>query len=145
MKTVFVLLVSLCLPAQAMADPLDVYGVWLTAAKDGYVEIRDCGDGTPCGTLVWIAPTGIDRELDARNRDPSLRQRKLLGTPIVWGFKQTPKNWQRGAIYNPADGKSFAASLERRDYDRLKVSGCLGPLCRTNIWNRVDALPAEGD
>ena len=143
MKAVFVLLFSLCLPAQAMADPLEVFGVWLTAAKDGYVEIRDCGDGTPCGTLVRIVPTGTNTELDARNRDPSLRQRKLIGTPIVWGFKQTSKKWQHGSIYNPNDGKTFAASLERRDDGTLKVRGCLGPICRTNIWERVDALPAE--
>jgi uncharacterized protein (DUF2147 family) len=139
MKMQFFLTLAFCLSAPAMADPHDVYGLWLSAAKDGHIEIQDCGDATPCGDLVWADPARTDTDLDARNRDPSLRTRKLIGVPIVQGFERVPKGWRSGEIYNPEDGKTFAASLEKLPDGTLKVKGCIGPLCRTNIWTPVDA------
>ncbi len=156
MKIPFVLTVAFCLSAPAIADPHDVYGLWLSAAKDGHIEIHDCGDATPCGNLVWIDPARIDTartdtartdtarietDRDAMNRDPSLRTRALIGIPIVRGFERSPKGWHRGEIYNPEDGKTFVASLEKLPDGTLRVKGCIGPLCRTNIWTPVDAQP----
>ena len=47
----------------AAADPHDVEGLWLTQARDGHIEIKDCGDGSPCGTLVWVDPATTERRL----------------------------------------------------------------------------------
>lgn len=140
----FLSIAALSFAAPAVARPYDVYGLWLSAAKDGHIEIRDCGDGTPCGNLVWVDPAKADTHLDVRNRDPSLRSRKLIGTPIIRGFEPAPIGWKGGEIYNPEDGKTFAASLEKLPNGSLKVKGCLGPLCRTNIWTPVKLGSSEG-
>jgi len=29
-----------------------ISGDWITQDKDAKVQIKDCGDGTPCGTLI---------------------------------------------------------------------------------------------
>ncbi|MEL7453059.1 MAG: DUF2147 domain-containing protein [Pseudomonadota bacterium] len=123
----------------AAASPLDVAGLWLTEAGTGHIEIKDCGDGTPCGTLVWVDPMAANTHLDAKNRTATLRNRPLIGVPIVWGFKRATDAWRGGKIYNPEDGKTFRASLSVTQDADLEVKGCLGPLCRTNIWTRLDA------
>jgi len=131
-------------PMSASASPHDVFGLWLSEAKDGHINISDCGDGTPCGTLVWVDPTTTDTTLDARNKDRDLRSRSLVGVPIIWGFERTKNGWKAGQIYNPEDGKTFGARVKRQDVDQLEVKGCLGFMCITNIWTRV-SLEAQAD
>lgn len=124
-------------PISAQANHSDVFGLWLSEAKDGHIQISDCGDGTPCGALVWIDPETADTTLDARNKDRNLRTRPLLGVPIIWGYKRSKNGWKAGKIYNPEDGKTFRSSVKQHSENSLKVKGCLGPLCITNIWTRV--------
>lgn len=131
-------------PMSASASPHDVFGLWLSEAKDGHINISDCGDGTPCGTLVWVDPKTTDTTLDARNKDRDLRSRSLVGVPIIWGFERTKNGWKAGKIYNPEDGKTFGARVKRQDVDLLEVKGCLGFMCITNIWTRV-SLEAQAD
>lgn len=133
------LLFATCLMAvPAFADPLDVNGIWLTNAEDAHVEISDCGDGTPCGTLIWVDPATTDTDLDARNPDPDLRSRPLAGLPLLWGFQESSSRWRKGKIYNPEDGKTFRSAIRTRDDGTLEVKGCIGPLCQTYIWTRVE-------
>jgi uncharacterized protein (DUF2147 family) len=124
-------------PGVAFADSHDVFGLWQSEARDGYIRIEDCGDGTPCGTLVWADPEKMISDLDIRNKDRELRSRSLVGVPIVWGFERDEKHWSGGKIYNPEDGKTFRSSLKRQSEDTLKVKGCLGPICISNRWTRV--------
>lgn len=139
MKSIIFTVSALAVSTVACADPHDVYGVWLSEAKDGLIEISDCGDNTPCGVLVWVDPNKEPTETDERNRDVNLRDRKLIGVPIVWGYSRGRSGWRGGSIYNPEDGKTFASSMKRRPDGTLKVKGCLGPLCITNTWTQVDA------
>jgi uncharacterized protein (DUF2147 family) len=121
----------------ANAARLDVDGVWLTADLDGHVEIRDCGDATPCGRLVWYHPSKRGGPLDARNLVAGLRQRPLIGVPIFWNFERKGNGWAGGNIYNPEDGKTFKSRLRLSENDQLIVTGCLGPACITRRWTRV--------
>jgi len=143
MKTLILILSTCLMPMMAIANPLDVYGLWLTEAGDAHVEITDCGDGTPCGALVWVDPTGTPIDRDAQNPDATLQKRPLIGVQIVGGYKAGRRTWRQGRIYNPEDGKTFASSLRRLESGDLRVKGCLGPLCITNIWTPVDQ-PASG-
>ena len=70
-------------PAVASAN-LDVSGRWLTGERTAQIEVKDCGDGSPCGTVVWVKPNpkGV---LDAKNPDPSLRTRPLVGVRLLVG------------------------------------------------------------
>jgi len=137
MKRLILVVFGLAISNLAYADNHDVHGLWLTEAKDGHVEIKDCGDGTPCGTLVWVDPHTSETELDARNADETLRTRALIGVPIIWGFAKGKNNWRKGKIYNPEDGKTFSSSIRLLKDGTLKVKGCLGPICITNIWTAV--------
>jgi uncharacterized protein (DUF2147 family) len=125
--------------SQARAAALEVDGVWLTADRDGHVEIRDCGDATPCGRLVWYDPAKRGGPLDARNPIARLRTRALIGTPIFWGFARKYGEWTGGNIYNPQDGKTFTSKLRMGVDGALVVTGCLGPICITRRWTRVGA------
>lgn len=136
MKHVFWLILVCFTPLSAHASVHDVYGLWMSEAKDGLIVVSDCGDGTPCGTLVWVDPKKADTLFDARNKDKAMRSRALIGVPIIWDFKRSNKGWKSGKIYNPEDGKTFTARIKRQENNLLQVKGCLGVICITNIWTR---------
>lgn len=136
---VFALLSYSLFASQAYAGSLDsVSGLWLTEAKTGHVEISDCGDGTPCGTLVWVqTDQDVDIPLDINNKDPELAKRPLIGIKILYGFTSKKSKWKGGKIYNAADGKTYGSSLKEIDANQLQVKGCVGPICQKQIWTRV--------
>ena len=113
-----------------------ISGDWITQDEDAKIQIADCGDGTPCGTLVWVDPTAPGGGLDAENRETSLRSRSLIGLEIISGYEKRKGTWRNGRIYNPQDGKTFRSSLQLRSDNKLIVKGCLGPICRSNTWTR---------
>jgi len=122
----------------ASADSIgEVSGIWRTVRHGALVNIVDCGNSTPCGVLVWASGAVFNGNTqDTRNRRPSLRERPLLGVPILWGFQPSSSGWQNGRVYNPEDGKTFRANLQLLSNNELRVTGCLGPLCRSQIWTR---------
>lgn len=129
------------LVAAAPAPP-DVTGQWRTQRHGAVVRIADCGDGTPCGALTWVNPAmanGLVR--DAHNPDRALRHRQLDGVPILWGFRARGEGWTQGRLYNPDTGQTFHCALRPLSPAALEVTGCLGPLCRSEIWTRIDANP----
>lgn len=133
----------------AFSAPLDVAGTWRAESRYGnilgHVRITDCGDGTPCGVLVWFDPARTRERTDARNPDRSLRGRSLVGTTLITGFERQGPAWRSGRLYNPEDGKTFACTLQLApDRNHLRVTGCLGPFCQTKIWTRVVASLTEG-
>lgn len=116
------------------AAAIDVAGLWLTDNGSGKIEIVDCGDGTPCGSLVWIHPDEETPWVDFNNPDPALRDRSLIGLPIVWGFRRGKGKWRSGQIYDPEEGKTYRSALQLQQNGDLNVKGCIGPFCRTVIW-----------
>ena len=147
------LLVPLAAPALAHDDAAhmaDVHGLWLTEGGSAVVRIADCTDAamadTPCGTIAAAdIPEGAPTT-DVNNRDESLRDKPIVGLTMLDGFEWSKGKWKKGRIYNPEDGKSYKSSIavDEDDPDVLKVKGCIGPLCQTQRWTRVQdaALPA---
>lgn len=128
-----------CAVGPAMAGDLaDITGHWRTVRHSADVAISDCGDGTPCGFLLSVSAdmTGGETK-DIRNKDPELRERSLEGLPILWGFSPDTDGWHRGRLYNPDTGQTFRSSMKLTSPDELKVKGCLGPLCRQQVWTRL--------
>jgi uncharacterized protein (DUF2147 family) len=120
----------------AAAEP--VSGSWVTASRDGVVQIGACG-ASLCGRLarfLVVPPQGTDQR-DLHNPDARLRTRKLLGLPILTGFRADGAAW-RGTIYDPKAGKSYRSIIKRLDAKRLEVKGCIGPFCQTQVWTRAD-------
>lgn len=122
-------------PAGASVS-LGINGVWRVESGNGQVEVKDCGDGTPCGTLIWINETHGSSTLDANNQDPSLRQRPLIGSPVFWGFKKKGDTWKSGYIYDAESGKTYKSKMKLKNGD-LIVKGCVGPICQSQSWVRV--------
>jgi len=116
----------------------DIAGNWRTVLHGAEVRIADCGDNTPCAFLVSVGEDIRGHEIhDVRNRRPELRSRSLQDLPIFWGYQRSKSGWKRGKLYNPETGQTFRSSLVIVSTDKLEVKGCLGPLCRAQIWKRI--------
>ena len=128
----------LCLATPA-AFCADVGGVWLTQAGDAKVRVGRCGAGL-CGTVVWLrepidSATGKP-QVDDKNENPALRNRRIIGTPLFIGMRAAGPNKWSGRIYNADDGKTYASTVTYQDGDKLDVQGCVGSLCGSETWSR---------
>ena len=131
--TVFVL------AAPAFANDLNVAGTWITEDGDAHIAITDCGDGTPCGKLVWFESDNGMSEKDSENPDPAMRDNPLLGTQIVWGFEPKGDKWKSGRIYDAGKGKVYKSKMSLNEDGTLKVRGCVGPICQGQNWVKLEA------
>lgn len=132
-------------PTAADAADLDVAGFWFTPDRSSIVEVRDCGDGTPCGIITRVFPERGAMVSDDMNRDQHLKGRNLVGVTLFGGFERDGGCWNEGSIYNPENGRTYRARLELVSQDALAVSGCLGPVCKKLVWQRADSVVALGD
>jgi uncharacterized protein (DUF2147 family) len=149
----FLALASVVLFASsASAQQTGVMGTWLTASGVAQVKIGSCSnpkDGPVCGFIVGlINPKGPDGQVvapevanDYRNENPSLRSRKVIGMPLIWGFTKTsdPNSFEGGQIYNGENGKIYTANMSLQPDGKLRLRGYVGtPLFgETQIWTRI--------
>ena len=154
MTSIFFVVVALVLPLTAAAgDPDAVLGLWATDpeadAGQAHVEIFSDGD-TYAGKIVWLeipryeegdehGPAG-EIKVDSENPDPSLRSRPIVGLVIMEGFTYGgERNWLKGFIYDPENGKTYKCKMRLTDDGLLKVRGFVGVslLGRTEVWTPV--------
>ena len=111
----------------------DATGLWLTETGVSKVRISRCGNGY-CGTLASVAGPG----LDAKNPDPSLRSRSLVGVQIMNANRPKGDGFE-GTLYNPKDGKTYAGSMTLKGANVVEVAGCvMSVFCKTQTWKRVN-------
>ena len=124
-------------PAAAQA-PGSAEGRWRTPARNGEVEISQCGPAL-CGRLVDADGIRANPGLrDTNNRDPALRNRPIKDLQILEGFTGGPTEWRGGTVYNPEDGGTYRGRIRLVDPDTLKLRGCIvAPLCKTQTWKRI--------
>ncbi|MEL7128127.1 MAG: DUF2147 domain-containing protein [Pseudomonadota bacterium] len=139
MRPVLLSFAAMALAGFANGDPSDVAGHWLTEAGNAIVTIADCGDATPCGNVTWADLTEAPTDKDVNNPDAALRDRPLIGLQMLWGFSRRNDRWRRGRIYDPEAGKTYGSGIRLTDEGELAVKGCIGPVCRTQIWTPIDA------
>jgi uncharacterized protein (DUF2147 family) len=152
MRTLVVTAVLTMLAGPASAQTASVMGVWLTASGVAQVRVSPCdnpANGPVCGIIVGlINPKGPDGQVvapdmatDYRNADPNLRSRKVIGMPLIWGFKKTadPNVLEEGHIYNGENGKVYTANISLQPDGTLRLRGYVGsPMFgETQIWTRV--------
>ncbi len=145
-------LVQASLTTGASAQDSKLFGTWLTASGTAQIKIVSCSDaasGPLCGFVVGLKdPKGPDGKsvppeeaTDFRNGDPKLRERKVIGMPLIWGFKKTAdaNAFEGGQIYNGEDGKIYSANIDLEADGRLKLRGYVGsPMFgQTQYWTRV--------
>ena len=129
-----------------------VMGTWLTQSGVAQVKMQPCGEpsaGPVCGFVVGLVnpkgPDGqsvsADQATDYRNPDPNLRGRKVIGMPLIWGFKKTadPNAFEEGHIYNGENGKVYTANISLQPDGTLRLRGYVGsPMFgETQIWTRI--------
>ena len=79
--------------------------------------------------------------VDAKNPDPALRSRPLLGLTVLQDLRQTGEGiWEDGKIYNPDDGKEYQARMSIQEDGTLHVRAyvVLEVLGKTQVMTRVD-------
>src|ERR1051325_2640239 len=129
------------MPAAAAPSPTPI-GVWLHDNKRIQIEIAPCGDRL-CAKLVWFRWPNDAQGLplvDLKNPDPALRKRPLLGLTVLRGLRRTgERTWEDGEIYNPINGRNYAAPMSIKSNNTLRVRAyMLVPMFgETQIWTRV--------
>ena len=114
-----------------------IAGRWITEERDAIVEIGRCG-ATTCGRIARFLvapPDGVDQR-DINNPEPRLRNRRLLGLPVLSDFREEEDLW-RGRIYDPKSGRSYRSVIRRTGPNTIEVRGCLGPFCQAQTWRRA--------
>ena len=138
MKKILLTTALLILAAPAFAeDGKAVYGTWLTASGSAHIEIADCGDGTPCGTVIHLTNPESAGALDTNNPDPELANKPIIGSQMLWGFKAKDDKWSKGRIYDAESGKDYKSKIKLLDDGTLEVKGCVSIVCQSQIWTPV--------
>jgi uncharacterized protein (DUF2147 family) len=115
--------------APAWCGDAELAGEWWTPGFAARVRIESCGDAL-CGRIVWL--------WDETVRDGADRQ-PLIGRRVVDHMLPTQSaHWAGGWLHDPEDGRAYKGSLQLQTPTILKVEGCIGPFCRTQVWRRAD-------
>ena len=126
MRKVMVMAAGLCLVAgMALADP--VLGVWQTEVDDGaYAHVTMA----PCGPAIRGT---LSRSFNAAGEYKAA----TLGRQLVWDMQPDGKGgYGNGKIWQPSTDKIYRSKMTLEG-NRLNVSGCVGPICKTQTWARV--------
>jgi uncharacterized protein (DUF2147 family) len=120
------------------ADP--VQGEWLTHVGNAKVRVGPCPNDAKlmCGVVSWTRDPAVGLGKDAKNRDPALRSRQIMGMPVLTGFERAGTGrWKNGRIYNAANGQSYDGGLAVRPDGTMKVDVCLLKMaCQEQTWRR---------
>lgn len=125
--------------AGAASASADITGLWATPSDNGRVQIYRCGEGL-CGKLVDADQIRANpNQNDHYNKRAHERSRKVKGLMLFKGYTGGPSEWKGGEIYDPRTGDTGRSGKIKVVSDNaLDVKGCLGPICRTQRWKRVD-------
>lgn len=117
------------------AAPAPITGHWITSDKAALVEVGPCGSAI-CGRIAKVLVVDPSKpNTDVNNPDPALRGRTIQGMVFLTGFTASGDQWN-GRIYDPRNGRTYR-SIVTRDGATLRVKGCFGPFCRTQVWTRA--------
>ncbi|HVX82109.1 MAG: DUF2147 domain-containing protein [Devosia sp.] len=135
-----------------------IVGTWLTPEKSE-ITVSPCSEDF-CGNLTKIVVppeeyaklTDAEKKAvdamdpsqfpDARNKDPNLRNRTLLGLQLMTLHPSGKPSEYDGSMYNPQDGNTYDGYMVVVDADTIKVGGCvLRVLCRDQEWKRAPTPP----
>lgn len=124
-----------------------IEGIWLTKDGESHVKIQTC-DATLCNEITWLKSPN-DRYgkplMDKLNKNPKLRDRPIVGVPILLNMRQVNKTMWKGRLYKPRHGKSYPGHIRLLDKNKLEVKGCHEtlPICKTQYWQRIKPTKTE--
>jgi uncharacterized protein (DUF2147 family) len=128
-------------PPQAAVSAIEAsepspVGEWLVEDGEASIRIEECGNnlcGVVSGAKNW-------NETDSKNPNPELRNRPIIGTPILLDMKPAKSNRWEGRAYNSKNGQTYTANISLNNSQSLRVEGCVfgGFLCGGQNWTRVN-------
>ena len=122
----------------AAAQTADPVGEWLVKDGTARIKVVSCPTSPNQPPLLWgVIWAETKPGTDSQNPDPAMRNRPMLGVPILVGMKQTEANKWEGKIYDPTRGSLWSAKLSVSRNDMLEVRGCFGFICDGEDWRRV--------
>ena len=112
----------------------DAFGTWKHPENGSHVEMYKCGDAL-CAKIVKVTD---GQKTDDKNPDAAKRNQPVVGLVIMQGAKRSgAKDW-KGALYNRADGGTYAGTISVKSKDQIDLSGCTAVvICKTVTWSRV--------
>ena len=121
------LLLALSSGTQAAATPI---GLWQNPKGTILVRTHSCGQ-LLCGDIVWAGPKAI-----ADARDAGLAS--LVGTELLSDYHASGAGRWTGQVYVPDQGRRFYSTIELRNPNILRISGCIlgGLICKHQEWTR---------
>ncbi|WP_101068212.1 DUF2147 domain-containing protein [Roseovarius salinarum] len=125
-----VLLTALVSAGSGWAGPSDaILGLWRTGPDSkgqvAHVKVQEC-DRRICGRIV-AAFSAEGEPVTSPNE----------GKLVFWNMSRTAPSRYSGRAWVPAHDRVYDAGA-RIAGDRMKVFGCLGPFCRSQVWTRVE-------
>ena len=125
--------------AQSPAQSVDPVGEWLVKDGSARIKVVSCPQAQGQPATIWgVIWAELKPGSDDRNPDPAMRNRPMLGVPILLNMKQTQPNRWDGKIYDATRGSIFDAHLSVSRTDMLEVRGCVaGIFCGGEDWKRV--------
>ena len=109
-------------------------GEWLVKDGTAHIRIADCG-GALWGVIAW---TKDAPGKDVNNPNPALRDRSVIGMPILINMRPGGGRWD-GQVYNAEDGSTYTSHITLVSADVLSIEGCVfgGFICGGENWTRV--------
>lgn len=117
--------------AQSAGDR--IVGTWTNETKDMEITFERCGDAY-CALVTSLE--GSERE-DVFNPNPTLRDRPLVGLPIITGLIYRDGEWTGGTMYVPRKGIQVDVSLRLTGPEALVMTVRKLFLRRKAMWTRT--------
>ena len=121
------------LTAQRASAQATIAGTWFTEDSSSKVTITQSGNAYS-GKVTWVKTDGA---VDAKNSDPSLRTRPIMGIDILTGCTGDATSAKGCRIYAPKRGNSYDAELNLDKDGTLKVKVKAGIGGKTQTWTRA--------
>ena len=127
------LAILLSLGAQRAHAQASIAGTWFTEDSSSKVTITQTGTAYT-GKVTWVKTEGA---VDAKNSDPALRTRPIMGIDILTGCTGDATSAKGCRIYAPKRGSSYDAELNLDKDGTLKVKVKAGIGGKTQTWTRA--------
>lgn len=127
------IILALALFPTKRAAAQSIAGTWFTEDSSSKVTITQTGSAYT-GKVTWVKTDGA---VDAKNSDPSLRTRPIMGIDILTGCTGDATSAKGCRIYAPKRGSSYDAELSLDKDGSLKVKVKAGIGGKTQTWTRA--------
>ena len=118
--------------ATAMSGPVladTAQGLWVTGpdrkGQVGYIRFSTCGEAL-CGKV-----------LKAFDKNGNAVTTPNVGKRVIWGMKPSGDGKYVGSMYVSMLDKNVKGTF-RVSGGSMTVRGCVGPLCQSQVWKKID-------